>query len=386
MKIPYKNILITGGAGFVGSNLAVFLKRKHPSLRVIALDNLRRRGSELNIKRLKQNKVEFVHGDIRNPEDLELTTKIDLLIECSAEPSVLAGYGESPEYVINSNLVGTLNCLEMARRNKADIIFLSTSRVYPYNAINNIKTAERETRFEWDRRQDRHIPGWSKDGIDVGFPLNGPKSMYGATKLCSEIMLLEYINMYGIRGVINRCGVIAGPWQFGKVDQGVFTLWMLSHYFKKPLKYIGFGGKGKQVRDLLHIDDLFDLIELQLTSIDKINGEIYNVGGGKDISLSLLEATRICSDITGNKIEIKSEPKTRPADVTIFITDNQKIYNALNWKPKRNSVKILEDIYLWIKANEDMLYTLNLHFLKKQQEYESLRRKWKNSNSNYEVS
>ncbi len=355
--MQYETLLITGGAGFVGSNLAVSFKQKHPVLKVIALDNLKRRGAELNIKRLKESGIEFIHGDIRNPEDLEFKDKIDLLIECSAEPSVLAGYGESPAYIINTNLVGTINCLELARKNKADVVFLSTSRVYPYDAINSIKTIETEMRFEWSEEQDRDIPGWSKDGIDTNFTLNGPKSMYGATKLCSEIILQEYINMYGIKGVINRCGVIAGPWQFGKVDQGVFTLWMLAHYFKKHLKYIGFGGSGKQVRDILHIDDLFELLELQIDSIDKISDDVYNVGGN-NINLSLLETTRLCENITGNKIAIESEPNTRPADLIIYITNNQKIFETINWKPKRNAETILTDIYHWIKDNEKTLSAL----------------------------
>ena len=249
MELPYKKILITGGSGFVGSNLAVSSKLKYPKVKVIALDNLCRRGSELNIIRLKKNDIEFIHGDIRSPEDLELKEKIDLIIECSAEPSVLSGYGGSPGYVIDTNLTGSINCFELARKNKADIVFLSTSRVYPYGGINNLKVVEDDTRFKWQNEQDENIKGWSEEGIDVNFPLEGPRSMYGATKLCSEIILKEYISMYGLRGVVNRCGVIAGPWQFGKVSQGVFTLWMLAHFFKKPLKYIGFGGCGKQVRD-----------------------------------------------------------------------------------------------------------------------------------------
>lgn len=258
--------------------------------------------------------------------------------------------------------MGTINCLELARKNKADVIFLSTSRVYPYDAINGIKTIETETRFEWSKEQDINIPGWSMNGIDIGFTIHGPRSMYGATKLCSEIILQEYIKMYGIKGVINRCGVIAGPWQFGKVDQGVFTLWMLAHYFKKPLQYIGFGGVGKQVRDLLHINDLFDLLELQLTSMNNITSEVYNVGGGKAISLSLGETTRLCEDITGNRIEIKSELSARPADLIIYITDNQKVCNMVNWKPKRNTKKILEDIFLWIKDNESALQSALIQF------------------------
>ncbi|MCF6154449.1 MAG: NAD-dependent epimerase/dehydratase family protein [Candidatus Brocadia sp.] len=357
-QLRYRTILITGGAGFVGSNLAISFKRKYPNIRVIAFDNLKRRGSELNPGRLKQYGIEFVHGDIRNPEDLEFNTKIDLLFECSAEPSVMAGYGESPAYLINTNLVGTVNCLEFARKVKSDVIFLSTSRIYPYDVINRIKIAEKETRFEWSEEQETSFPGWSKNGIDVDFTLRGSKSMYGATKLCSEIILQEYIKMYGMKGVIIRCGVIAGPWQFGRVDQGVFTLWMLAHYFRKPLRYIGFGGRGKQVRDLLHVDDLFELLELLITSIDSINGEIYNLGGGRAVNLSLLETTELCEDITGNTIEILSEPKTRPADLSIYITDNQKISDAINWKPRRDARKILEDTYLWIKNNENVLRSL----------------------------
>jgi CDP-paratose 2-epimerase len=346
--MKYKTILITGGAGFVGSNLAISFKNKYPQLDIIAFDNLKRRGSELNISRLKQNAIEFIHGDIRNPEDLEIKGKVDLLIECSAEPSVLAGFNESPKYVIDTNLVGTINCLELARKNMADVVFLSTSRVYPYEPINQLKLKEEKTRFSWSAQKGK-VQGWSKNGIDVDFSLEGVRSMYGATKLCSEYILQEYINMYGIKGVINRCGVIAGPWQFGKVDQGVFTLWMLAHYFKRNLKYIGFGGKGKQVRDLMHIDDIFDLIDLE------VNGQIFNAGGGYDISLSLLETTGICEKMTGNRIKIDSDKKTRPADLGIYITDNQKVTKTLGWKPKKYAEEILEDIYLWIQENEALI-------------------------------
>jgi len=351
--MKYKNILITGGAGFAGSNIAISLKKKYPSLKVIAFDNLKRRGSELNIGRLKQNGAEFVHADIRCMEDLELGLKVDLLIECSAEPSVLSGYNESPRYLINTNLSGSVNCFELARKHKADVVFLSTSRVYPHDLLNSLKVIEGQSRFQWDKGQS--FKGWSSEGIDVDFPLEGLRSMYGATKLCSEYLLKEYADMYGIKAVINRCGVFAGPWQFGKVDQGVFTLWMLAHYFKKPLKYIGYKGKGKQVRDLLHIDDLFDLIDLQVNSMDKASGNIYNVGGGTRSSLSLLETTKLCQEISGNKINIESLPETRPADLVIYITDNRKVNDEMGWWPKRTCRDILEDIYKWIKENEGKL-------------------------------
>ena len=348
--MKYKTILITGGAGFIGSNLAISFKRKYPKTRIIALDNLKRRGSEMNIARLKENGIDFLHGDIRCPEDLCQGERIDLLIECSAEPSVLSGIKDNPAYIINTNLTGTVNCLELARHQKADVIFLSTSRVYPYDAINKIKTKELDTRFDWQDSQ--HVEGWSRKGIDTHFSTSGAKTFYGATKLASELILQEYIANYGIKGVVNRCGVIAGPWQFGKVDQGIFTFWMLAHYFKREIKYIGFGGKGKQVRDLLHINDLFALIDLQASQISEINGRVYNVGGAREVSLSLLEATRLCEQISGNRIKVGKDTKGRPGDIIIYLTDNRKVTQELGWSPGKSPEDILSDIHAWIRKNE----------------------------------
>src|SRR3972149_3096181 len=130
-------ILVTGGAGFVGSSLAIEFRRNRKDIEVVAFDNLKRRGSELNIPRLKENRVEFIHGDIRNIEDFEAIGKADLIIECPAEPSVMAGFNSSPEYLINTNLLGTVNCLEYARKCDAEVVFLSTSRVYPVRTINH---------------------------------------------------------------------------------------------------------------------------------------------------------------------------------------------------------------------------------------------------------
>lgn len=209
-----QTILITGGAGFVGSNLALGLKRHYSSARILALDNLKRRGSELNLARLKYGGVEFVHGDIRQPSDLEEVGKIDLLIECSAEPSVLAGYDSSPRYVIDTNLGGTINCLEHARKYNAGFIFLSSSRVYPIDTLNQLTLQEHDTRFAL--ATDQTIPGVSAKGISEQCPLDGPRSMYGASKLCSELILQEYIAMYDIPGIINRCGVLTGPFPFAK--------------------------------------------------------------------------------------------------------------------------------------------------------------------------
>ncbi len=347
----YQTILITGGAGFVGSNLATWYKANNPQAAVIAADNLKRRGSEANLPRLKERGIEFVHCDIRNPEDLGFANRqIDLVLECSAEPSVLAGFGEAPDYLINTNLVGTINCLELARRNKADFVFFSTSRVYPIQNLNNISTSEAETRFVINPGQT--MPGVSEQGIAEQFPLEGSRSLYGATKLCSELLIQEYGAMYDLNYLINRCGVLTGPWQMGKVDQGVFALWMAMHYFKGELSYIGWGGQGKQVRDLLHIADLTDLLQIQLAQFDKLKGNVYNVGGGLTSSLSLLETTKLCQEITGNTIPVQSITDNRPADLKLYITDNSRISEVTNWSPRRTPRETLLDIYRWIQQSE----------------------------------
>lgn len=338
--------LITGGAGFVGSSIAIYLKTKYSKSKVISLDNLKRRGSEINLKRLRQHGVEFIHGDIRNKEDLLNIGKVDSIIECSAEPSILAGYYSSPEFMINTNLLGTVNCLEIARSFDASFIFLSTSRIYPFKTINSLNYFETETRFELTK--DQNIYGCSNLGLTEDFPLMGLRSLYGATKLASELLILEYADMYQLKAVINRCGVIAGPWQFGKIDQGFVVLWVAKHFWQKELSYIGFGGKGKQVRDILHINDLLGLIDIELNNIEKLNGEIFNVGGGREISVSLKEVTHLCEKYTGKSISIKKVKKNRPADIKVYITDNKKVTEATGWVPKINVEKIVEEITDWI--------------------------------------
>lgn len=348
----YKNILITGGAGFVGSNLAMKLKENYPIAEIFALDNLKRRGVELNIPRLRDKAIKFIHGDIRSKEDLnfEESGAIDLIIECSAEPSVLAGVNGSPEYLINTNLAGAINCFELARKNKADVVFLSTSRVYPMEEINGLNYKENETHFEL--LEEQKILGVSAKGISEDFPLGKTRSMYGATKLAAEFILREYMQAYQIKAIINRCGVITGPWQFGKIDQGVIVLWIARHIFSKPLSYIGYGGKGKQVRDFLHIDDLFDVIKIQLDDFDKFNGEIFNIGGGLANSLSLLEMTNLCQKMTGNKIEISSAAENRPNDVKLYISDCSKFKNLTGWQPQKNAEQTFGEIHQWIIDNK----------------------------------
>ena len=349
-------ILITGGCGFVGSNLAIKIKTNFPKMQIVVMDNLKRRGSELNISRLKDYEIEFVHGDIRNKEDFNEIGAIDILIEAAAEPSVLAGINSTPDYVLNSNLIGTINCLNFALKNKAKFIFLSTSRVYPIKNLNKINFEEGETRLLITENQS--FDGISIKGISEDFPLNGARSFYGTSKLASELLIQEYVEFYGLKAVINRCGVLTGPWQMGKIDQGVIVLWLAKHYWKNDLSYIGFGGEGKQVRDILHINDLFDLLILQIQDIDTFSGEIFNIGGSNEISVSLQELTTYCEKITGNKIQIKKVIENRSADIPIYITDNTKITTLSGWKPKIGTEEILGDVFKWLRDNENSVKKL----------------------------
>ena len=349
-------IVITGGAGFVGSTLCIQLKQKYPNYQIVAFDNLKRRGSELNLADFLKQEIPFIHGDIRNNEDLVALGNFDVLIEASAEPSVTAGLDSDPTYVINNNLYGSINCFNECIKNKAKLIFLSTSRVYPIETIEKANYIEEETRFSFSENQESN--GISQKGISEKLSLDGARSFYGTTKISSELFIQEYAAFYGLKAAITRFGVIAGPRQMGKTDQGVVTLWMAKHYWNQPLKYIGYGGKGKQVRDILHVDDLVDLVDLQIHNIEKFEGKVYNVGGGLENSASLLEMTYICQKISGNTIQIDEVAQTRTADLRIFITDNSKIETEIGWRPKRNVEKVFQDIYDWIKENEKQLETI----------------------------
>lgn len=356
MSIAFKSILITGGAGFVGSNLAMLLRRDVPDAKVTALDSLKRRGSELNLPRLQAAGVRFIHGDVRCPEDLSTLPEYDLLIDCSAEPSVQAGVGGSPAYVLNTNLQGTINCLEAARQRQAAFLFLSTSRVYPIATLNGLPFVEDDTRFRWLEKPS--IAGFSAQGVAESFPLEGARSLYGASKLAGELLLQEYIAQYGMKGLINRCGILTGPWQMGKVDQGVVTLWVARHIYERPLSYIGYGGTGKQVRDMLHVEDLHDLLLAQMQDLGKWTGEVYNVGGGVEVSASLLELTTLCQQITGQKIAIHSVPQTSAVDLRLYLTDSRRAQQDFNWKPRRDVTTIVRDIHRWILEHRDALLTI----------------------------
>ena len=348
---------MTGGAGFVGANLCLALAERHPDAEVVALDSLKRRGSELNLPRLRAAGVQFVHGDVRERDDLLALEPVQAIVECSAEPSVLAGLGSGADFVVQTNLLGAHNCFELARRDGAQVVFLSTSRVYPVAPQLELRLREEPTRFALE--PDQPLAGASEHGIAEDFPLAGARTLYGATKLAAELLLTEYADAFGIRATIDRCGVIAGPWQMGKVDQGVFTHWLLAHYRRRPLTYIGYGGTGKQVRDVLHVDDVCALVLEQLGDPVAWDGATVNVGGGVAGSLSLRETTDICVELTGNEVPIEPIAQARPGDVPLYATDCRRLFERTDWRPLRAPRTVLEDTLGWIEANErDVLAAL----------------------------
>ena len=333
------NILVTGGCGFVGTNVCLYLSNK--DYKVSSLDNLSRKGSRYNLNLLKEKKIKNYKIEISNFRKYKSLPKFDLIIDCCAEAAVEV----SKKYidkVFNTNLVGTYNILKKAKKDKSKIIFLSSSRVYPLNMLNNLV-----------KKKNIKKKILIKNKINEKNSTIGPKSIYGFTKLSSEMLIEEFSYQYNIKYIINRCGVISGPLQFGKQDQGFVSLWVWRHLNKLKLNYIGYGGYGHQLRDVLHINDLCELINLQINKIFKVNNLIFTVGGSTYSKISLKELTKICEKITGNKIKIGKISGTSNYDIPYFVTDNSKVSRIYGWKVKRNIHQIVEDIYSWLSKNKN---------------------------------
>ena len=246
--------------------------------------------------------------------------------------------------VIDTNLIGTINILKKAKKNNSKIIFISSSRVYSIKSINeliNKKVINKKIKI--------------KTLIDEKFETKFPKSIYGLTKHASEMFIEEFSYAFGLKYIINRCGVISGPLQFGKQDQGFVSLWIWKHLNKNNLKYIGYGGYGHQLRDVLHVDDLCELINLQIKKINLINNKTFNVGGSKKSFISLKNLTKICENITKNKIKFKKVSSTSIYDIPYYISNNKKITKMYQWKPKRNIYDIVMDTYNWLLKNKKNL-------------------------------
>ncbi len=347
-------ILITGVCGFVGSQLAHELKRRFQDADLIGIDNLIRRGSETNIDSLKRLGCTFQHGDVRNAEDLAEIARCDWVIDCAANPSVLAGVDGGTGQLVAHNLGGTLNILEKCRRDGAGLLILSSSRVYSIDQLDAIPLVEQASRFVVGG--DRALPaGFSARGVSESFSTAAPISLYGASKLASEVMALEYGAAFDFPVWIDRCGVIAGAGQFGKIDQGIFSFWIYQWMQRRPLSYIGFGGKGLQVRDLIAPRDLANLIELQLRKPNAPVPRVVNVGGGEARSMSLRELSDFCAREIGPALEPTAVPTTRRYDVPLFVTDSSLAEKSWGWAATESRDDTLLAIARWARDHKDLL-------------------------------
>jgi CDP-paratose 2-epimerase len=353
-------VIVTGGCGFVGFNLAAHLVRSGHE--VTALDNLVRRGSEINIAKLRELGIRFVHGDIRTPEDFhDLPKNAACLIECSAQPSVVSGF-ENPLYDFNTNVLGAVNCLEFCRQFGIGMIFMSSSRVYPARRINDLPHIENETRWDWkqDIGRDALPEGFHPiHGIGPTFGLDGAtKTIYGASKAAADFLCQEYSEAFGLPIIVNRCGVISGEGQFGVADQGWLSFWAISCFLGRKVTYFGY--KGKQVRDILFIPDLCNLLEIQMSRLTECSGRVWNIGGGRSNSLSLVEATDRLEKLLNKEMMTEYSDQMRKGDMIIYITDNTGVSNDFNWTPQTTIDVGLERMIQWIEDHHNSLVSAGL--------------------------
>jgi CDP-paratose 2-epimerase len=357
-------LLLTGICGFAGNELARGLLVHREGLTIIGIDNLSRKGSAMNIEGLRALGIDLRIVDVRDRAALAELPECNAILDCAANPSVLAGLtGSESRDLVDQNLYGTVNLLELCREWSASFALLSTSRVYSIPALASLPLVESATRFEISGQVDGEAlaNGYSAGGVCEGFSTRPPVSLYGSTKLCSEALALEYGQAFGFPVWINRCGVLAGAGQFGKADQGIFSYWIHSWRAGRPLRYIGFNGSGKQVRDCLHPQDLIPLISRQFDTAPDGRPQIINVAGGISNSMSLMELSAWCRENLGpsaTESAIASsadEIMHRPYDIPWLVLDHDLATRTWGWHPTTPISSILNDISAHACANPDWL-------------------------------
>jgi CDP-paratose 2-epimerase len=350
-------LLLTGACGFVGSRIAQALLAGASDLQIIALDNFSRPGSESNRDPLRRLGVQLVHGDVRAASDIDALPPVDWVIDAAANPSVLAGIDgqASSRQVVEHNLVSTINLLEYCRRHEAGFLLLSTSRVYSIPALARVPLKATGKRYTLDL--DGQLPsGISPAGIAEDFSIAAPVSLYGATKLASEVLALEYAETFGLSVWINRCGVLGGAGQFGRADQGIVAYWINSYLRRQPLRYIGFDGGGRQVRDAIHPQDVAALVTKQLRTREaKGRPRLINVGGGEANTFSLAELSDWCETRFGFKHEVEANLKPRPLDLPWVVMDSRLAEATWNWKLSTPLENIFEEVAAHAEENPEWL-------------------------------
>jgi CDP-paratose 2-epimerase len=349
-------ILISGICGFVGSTIARALLERGSDLQVVGFDNFVRPGSETNRAELKRLGVRLFHADLRSSSDLEGLPPADWVIDAAANPSVLAGIDgrTSSRQLVEHNLLGTANLLEYCRQRHAGFVLLSTSRVYAISPLASLPVIAENNAFRPAPGQPLP-PGVSANGVDETFSNMAPVSLYGATKLASEALALEYGETFEFPVFINRCGVLAGAGQFGRADQGIFAYWINSWLQRRPLKYLGFGGNGHQVRDCLHPRDLVPLLERQFAAPRLApTDRVVNVSGGVASAMSLRQLSDWCTKEIGAH-EVIADGTPRQFDIPWIVLDHAKATRLWKWQPLTPVAAILDEIATHARAHSDWL-------------------------------
>ncbi|MBV9769914.1 MAG: NAD-dependent epimerase/dehydratase family protein, partial [Bryobacterales bacterium] len=348
-------LLITGICGFVGSSLAEGLLERREGLSIWGIDNLMRPGSELNRARLRHLGVLLVHGDIRMASDFEPLPAVDWVIDAAANPSVLAGTqtGFSSRQLIEHNLSSVVNVLEYSKAHKAGLLLMSTSRVYSIQALTSLPLYAQGDAFCLD--ETAKLPtGVTGRGIGVDFSTRAPISLYGSTKLAAEALAVEYADAFSFPVWINRCGVLAGAGQFGTPDQGVFSYWIHAHARRRPLRFIGFDGTGKQTRDVFHPRDLTVLADSQMNCQRSGGQRIYCAGGGPSNTISLAQLTAWCDRRFG-KHSPTADTRPRPYDLPWVVMDSSDANRDFGWSVEFPMAQLFEEIAQHAESHPDWL-------------------------------
>lgn len=341
-----KKLLIVGGAGFIGVNTARHFAKK--GWKITVFDNLVRPGTEVNLRWLKKDfaaQVAFVRGDI--VEDTKILNQLvkvhDAVIHLAAQVAVTTSIVD-PRNDFLVNALGTFNVLEAIRlsKNKPTLLFASTNKVY--GSLEDFPVVEKKDRYEFKNVRIK------KYGVGESVQLDF-HSPYGCSKGAADQYVVDYSRIYGLKTVVFRQSCIYGEYQFGVEDQGWLAWFVIAAAMDESITLFG---NGKQVRDVLHVKDLVSLYECALKDINKISGQVFNVGGGTKNTISLRESIQLIEKNLQKKVTLR-HAQVRAGDQPIFVSDNRKVMKMLGWSPKVDVVSGVRNLSSWVTANQSAL-------------------------------